>query len=68
MTPPAQRYIFRFIHIRGPGGWSVQDTQSGRTFGCFASEDEAVAVALTETHRHSAYRSEASMGLEIPLA
>lgn len=68
MTPPAQRYIFRFIHVHGPGGWHVRDTQSGRLVGCFASEDEAVSAALMETQRHSEYRSEASMGTHIPLA
>ena len=68
MTQFPSRYIFRFIHVRGPEGWSVQDTLSGQMLGIYASEDDAVSAALFETRRHSAFRSQESGGQVIPLA
>jgi len=66
MTYQGRRYIFRFIHVQSASGWSVRDTLSGRVFGSFASEDEAVAAALFETHRHSEFRRD-DRGGAIPL-
>jgi hypothetical protein len=68
MPHPSKRYIFRFIHVRSPEGWSVQDTLSGHVLGSYASEDDAVSAALLETRRHSLYRSHETGGQLIPLA
>jgi hypothetical protein len=68
MSQFTKRYIFRFIHVRGPEGWSVQDTLSGQMLGLYASEDDAVSAALVETRRHSAFRSQETGGQLIPLA
>lgn len=68
MTHTSKRYIFRFIHVRGPEGWSVQDTLSGQMLGFYTSEDDAVSAALFETRRHSAFRSQDNGGQLIPLA
>jgi len=67
MSPPSERYIFRFIHQRGPDGWTVVDTVSGQTSGHYASEDEAVFAALAETSLSSEYRTEPTHDPAIPL-
>lgn len=49
MNTSPTRYVFRFIHCRRGNWWTVQDTQTGRTFGRFVSEANAVSAALAAT-------------------
>ena len=49
MNTSPTRYVFRFIHRRRGNQWTVEDTQTGRTFGRFVSEANAVSAALAAT-------------------